>query len=129
MWEDLGDPDECRAIHKLEANDVDVDDSYTCRESGFVVGSQILVLKDTFEEETTRQRGEADHYLECLLAWSFCQTGHTILTKHSSATHLVDCEDCDEDEKRSNGGINGYGYRVLAEVRNTIIMLALTIKQ
>lgn len=66
--EDLGDPDECRAVHKLEADDVDVDDGYTGCESGFVVGSQILVLKDTFEEQTARQRGEANHCLECFIS-------------------------------------------------------------
>jgi hypothetical protein len=37
--EDLGDPDERNAVHKLEADDIEIDDGNTSCEASFVVGS------------------------------------------------------------------------------------------
>lgn len=37
--EDLGDPDECNAVHKLEANDIKIDDGNASCQTSFVVGS------------------------------------------------------------------------------------------
>ena len=52
--EDLGHPDECRAVNGLEDDNVYKNHKDACGESGLVAGAEILPLQNSFDQKNDR---------------------------------------------------------------------------